>query len=66
MILDLSDTNWKKYLTDEEIDEIENFKMKQLVELPPYVNEYIESLQKSTDAILLKKTINSRIRVSCF
>ncbi|KAI9349910.1 hypothetical protein BD770DRAFT_413125 [Pilaira anomala] len=41
-----SNINWKKYLTDEEIDEIENFKMKPLVELSPNVNEYIESLQK--------------------
>ncbi|KAI8051726.1 hypothetical protein BDF21DRAFT_468541 [Thamnidium elegans] len=45
----------KKCLTDEEIDEIENLKMKQLVELPPKVNEYIESLQKYTDAISLKR-----------
>lgn len=31
--------------------------MKQLVELPPNVNEYIESLQKSTDAISLKRQL---------
>ncbi|CAO3691069.1 unnamed protein product [Rhizopus stolonifer] len=49
------DINWKKYLTDEEMDEIENFKIKQLVKLSPIVNEYIESLQKSSDAITLKR-----------
>lgn len=42
MILDLSDINRKKYLTDKEIDEIENFKMKQLVELPDSLNKYID------------------------
>ncbi|KAG1171479.1 hypothetical protein G6F71_006929 [Rhizopus microsporus] len=61
MVLDLSDINWKKYLTDEEIDEIENFKMKQLVELPPNVNKYIESLQKSTDAISLKRQLTQEL-----
>jgi hypothetical protein len=61
MILDLSDINWKKYLTDEEIDEIENFKMKQLVELPPNVNEYIESLRESTDAISLKRQLTQEL-----
>lgn len=31
--------------------------MKQLVELPPNVNEYIDFLQKSTDAISLKRQL---------
>lgn len=35
--------------------------MKQLVELPPNVNEYIESLQKSTDAISLKRQLTQEL-----
>jgi len=31
MILDLSDINWKKYLTAEEINEVRTFKQKELV-----------------------------------
>ncbi|CEP07571.1 hypothetical protein [Parasitella parasitica] len=52
---------WKKYLTDEEIDDIEKFKMKQLVELPLNVNEYIESLQKCTDAVSLKRQLSQEL-----
>ncbi|KAI8639695.1 hypothetical protein BD408DRAFT_259286 [Parasitella parasitica] len=66
MILDLSDINRNKYLAEEEIDEIENLKMKHLVELPPNVKEYIESLQKPTDSISLKRQIKSRIGMPCF
>ncbi|KAI7899760.1 uncharacterized protein BX663DRAFT_520340 [Cokeromyces recurvatus] len=57
MIVDLSDFNWRKNLIVEEVDEIKIFLMKQLVELPPKVNEYIDSLQKSTDATSLKRQL---------
>ncbi|KAI8076666.1 uncharacterized protein B0P05DRAFT_545389 [Gilbertella persicaria] len=62
MILDSSDINWKKCLTDEEIDEIENYKMKQLVKLPDDVNKYIESFQKVNDAVSLKAQLTQEVQ----
>lgn len=54
MILDLSDINWKKYLTAEEFNEVRTSKQKELVGLPSEVEDYIESLKKSTDSVALK------------
>ncbi|CEP16334.1 hypothetical protein [Parasitella parasitica] len=64
MILDLSDINWKKYLTAEEINEVKTFKQKELVGLPSEVEDYIESLQKSTDSVALKTQLTEDLDCS--
>ncbi|KAI8645494.1 hypothetical protein BD408DRAFT_458781 [Parasitella parasitica] len=64
MILDLSDINWKKYLTAEEINEIRTFKQKELVGLPSEVEDYIESLKKSTDSVALKTQLTEDLDCS--
>ncbi|KAL7324747.1 hypothetical protein PS15p_209892 [Mucor circinelloides] len=64
MILDLSDINWKKCLTAEEINEIRTFKQKELVGLPSEVEDYIESLKKSTDSVALKTQLTEDLDCS--
>jgi hypothetical protein len=64
MILDLSDINWKKYLTAEEINEVKTFKQKELIGLPSEVEDFIESLKKSTDSVALKTQLTEDLDCS--
>lgn len=64
MILDLSDINWKKDLTAEEINKFKTFKQKELVGLPSEVEDSIESLKKSTVSVALKTQLTENLNCS--
>jgi hypothetical protein len=55
LILDLSDENWKKYFSNEDITEMLNYNEKNLPALPEELNNFILEARQLPDANSLKQ-----------